>query len=453
MRTVFTVAAFAFMAASALAQPVEPTPPAPISPAPLAPNTLPPGEGPPLSGGKDVSQPLQPVGREVPESPAKPPAVPEVTETVVHETKPIPPERIRGPLGPSWDDLELLYWWPMRQPIPPLVYGTRNGRTPVPGSRGTSLLAGGSALDSEPSAGGRFTYGYALNTAETLGIEATYTFLGTRSFHRRISNFVGSPIQNFGLPYANATTGASEILALGQPGGSLSALTVSTAVRMQGWEVNSVANMLDEKNVKLNFLLGWRYFQVHEGLRIEQSQFRYSPTLGVVQAADQFDAHNRFHGGQLGLHADVRRGVVFCEMTGKIAFGQTYEVVKTEGANQLLLANGGLPIPQSFGGSGIYVQPSNFGRTANGVFAVVPEGTIKLGFRFGDAGRLYVGYSFIYLSDAVRPGDQIDRTLNPATVSLVSGGPPAFGPDRPARLFNRSDLWVQGLVIGLETRY
>jgi hypothetical protein len=211
--------------------------------------------------------------------------------------------------------------------------------------------------------------------------------------------------------------------------------------------------MLDEKNVKLNFLLGWRYFQVHEGLRIEQSQFRYSPTFGVVQAADQFDAHNRFHGGQLGLHADMHRGTVFCEMTGKVAFGQTYEVVKTEGANQLLLANGRLPIPQSFGGSGIYVQPSNFGRTANGVFAVVPEGTIKLGFRFGDAGRLYVGYSFIYLSDAVRPGDQIDRTLNPATVPLVSGGPPVFGPDRPARLFNRSDLWVQGLVIGLETRY
>jgi Putative beta barrel porin-7 (BBP7) len=392
----------------------------------------------------------------VPEVPLKPqaaPPVPPAPEVVVSEVKTITPERPRGPLGPSWDDFELLYWWPMRQPIPPLVYGTRNGSAPVPGSRGTSLLAGGSAIDSEPSAGGRFTLGYSLNAAETIGIEATYTFLGTRSFHRNISNFLGSPVQNFGLPYVNATTGASEILPLGVPGESFSALNVSTSVRVQGWEVNTVANVLDEKYVKLNFLFGWRYFQVHEGLRVEQSQFRYSPTPGAAQTADQFDAHNRFHGGQLGLHADMRRGILFCEMTGKIAFGQTYEVVKMEGANQLLVANGGLPMPLFFGGSGIYVQPSNFGRTANGVFAVVPEGTIKLGFRLGDASRLYVGYSFIYLSDAVRPGDQVDRTLNPSQLSLVSGTLPAFGGDRPTRLFNRSDLWVQGLVIGLETRY
>jgi hypothetical protein len=28
-----------------------------------------------------------------------------------------------------------------------------------------------------------------------------------------------------------------------------------------------------------------------------------------------------------------------------------------------------------------------------------------------------------------------------------------YGADRPARIVNRSDFWVQGLVIGLETRY
>jgi hypothetical protein len=459
MRTVFAVVAFAFMTASALAQPIAPLPPAPLAPAPLAPaplapaplapSTLPPGEGPPLLGGKDVSQPLQPVGQEVPE-PTKPQTI---SEVVLPEVKCIPRERFRGPLGPSWEDYELLFWWPMRQPVPPLVYGTRSGLPPVPGARGTSLLTGGSALDSEPSAGGRFTFGQSINAAETLGLEATYMFLGTRSFYRRTSNFVGSPIQSFGLPYTNAITGASEILPLGQAGESFSALAVSTAVRVQGWEVNSVANVLDEKCMKLNFLFGWRYFQVHEGLRIEQTQLRYAPTPGVTQSADQFDGHNRFNGGQLGLHADMRRGIVFCELTGKIAFGQTYEVVKTEGANQLLTAATGFPMFQNFGGSGIYVQPSNFGRTANGAFAVLPEGTIKLGFRIGDAGRLYVGYSFIYLSDAVRPGDQIDRTLNPAQVPLVSGTLPVFNADRPARLFNRSDFWVQGLIIGLETRY
>ncbi len=442
MRTVLAVIAFAFVTGGLRAQPTPVAPPLP-PPAPLPPgqvvaNPLPPAGGDPaaLPGGKDVSQPLQPVGPAVVDAPA--PALPPI--------KSIPPERVHGPLGPGWDDFQLLFWWPTRQPVPALVFGTRSGLPPLPGTNDTRLLAGGHALGSQPSAGGRFTLGSAITTDETVGLEATYLFLGTRTFRQNVRNSGG--VQSFGLPYTNATTGASEILTLARPGVSDSALVASTSVRVQGWEVNTVANVLDEKHVKVNALLGWRYFQVHEGLRIEQTQLRYTPDAGVFRTADQFDAHNRFHGGQLGLHTDMRRGVVFCEMTAKVAFGQTYEVVKQEGMSILQTS-----ATRAFGGSGIYVQPSSAGRTANGVFAVVPEGTVKFGFRIGDAGRLFVGYSFIYLSDAVRPGDQIDRTLNPAQVPLVSGTAPVYGADRPSRLFTRSDFWTQGLTIGLETRY
>lgn len=443
MRTVLAVIAFAF-AARAIAQPLQP-PVAPPPPVPLPPgeavlNTLPAGGPEPglLPGGKDVSQPLQPVGP-VPVEP-KPSAAVEVPEA-----KSIPPECPVGPLGPHWGSNELLYWWPMRQPLPSLAVGTRNGTS--------ALLLGGHALDSQPSAGGRFSTGWSTNTAETAGLEVVYFFLGTRTFHQNVRSFGGGSAPTLGLPYTNAATGLGEVLTLARPGASDSTLTALTSVRVQGWEVNTVANVVDEKYVKLNALLGWRYFQVHEGVRLEQMQIRYPDGIGAIRTADQFDAHNRFHGGQLGLQADVRRGIVFCEITAKIAFGQTYEVVKNEGMTVFQPAGLGAPASQIFGGSGLYVQPSNAGRTANGVFAVVPEGTFKFGFRLGDTGRVYVGYSFLYLSDAVRPGDQIDRTLNPAQIPLVSGTAPVLGSERPARLFNRSDFWVQGLVIGLETRY
>ncbi len=312
--------------------------------------------------------------------------------------KVIPPERIRGPLGPSWDDLELLYWWPMRQPVPPLAYGTRSGANPVPGraARSFSLAEGPSTPNR--AAGGRFTFGYSFNTAETLGIEATYTFLGTRTFNRRISNFVGSPTQNFGLPYTNAATGATEILTLGSPGEALAALNVSTSNARARVGNQWCREYGRRERTEAQFPRRLALLSAHEGLRIEQTQIRYSPNIAAGQTADQFDAHNRFNGGQLGLHADMRRGIVFCEMTGKVAFGQNYEVVKMEGASQVFTSPGGFPMIQNYGGSGIYVQPSNFGRTASGVFAVVPEGTIKLGFRLGETGRLSVGYSFIYLS-------------------------------------------------------
>jgi hypothetical protein len=278
-------------------------------------------------------------------------------------------------------------------------------------------------------------------------------FLGTRTLSDRVTDLNNSRVRSFGLPYTNAATGAAEYLTLAQPGVNSSLFVASASTRVQGWEVNTVANVLDEKCVKINALAGWRYFQVHEGLRLEQTQWRFADQPGVVRTADQFDAHNRFHGGQLGLHADATRGIVFCEMTAKVALGQNYEVVKNEGMTIFQNPVFGGTATRAFGGSGIYVQPSNAGRTANGVFAVVPEGTVKFGLRLGDSGRIYFGYSFIYLSDAVRPGDQIDRTLNFGQVPLVSGNGPVYTADRPARTVNRTDFWTQGLVIGLETRY
>ena len=452
MRTVFAVIAFALVTGPLVAQPSSappassPAPPAALPPGQAVSNPVPVSAGEPalLPGGLDVSRPLTPVEAPAVEAPATEPVI-------IPEAKVIAPERPLGPLGPAWNNIELLFWWPMRQPVPPLVFGTRSGAPPVPRRPGTILLIGGRSLDTEPSAGGRFTLGYAINDDQTAGLEVVYFFLGTRTFSESLRD-IGGQTRSFGLPYTNAVSGADEILTLAVPGATNSLLTASTSVRVQGWEVNGVANLHDGKNVKLNGLAGWRYFQVHEGLRLEQTQFRPIGTGGVVQTADQFDAHNRFHGGQFGLHADMRHGAAFCEMTAKIAFGQTYEVVKIEGMTHFAPGSLG-PVLRTFGGSGIFVQPSNAGRTANGVFAVVPEGTLKVGFRVGDTGRIYLGYSFIYLSDAVRPGDQIDRTLNPAQIPLVSGSGPVYNGDRPLRLVTRSDFWVQGFLLGLETRY
>lgn len=451
MRTVLAVIAFACVTGGLAAQPtpiMPPPPPAPLPPGQVVGNPLPVAViEPALPGGKDVSQPLQPVGP----APTDPPA-PAPVPTPAPATGPapagppaakaIPPEHPHGPLGSAWDDIQLLYWWPDRQSVPPLAYGTRSGLPPVPGQNGAQLLAGGRAFDTQPSAGGRFTLGYSLDRDETVGLEAVYFFLGSRTFSEYV-NSAGAP--SFGVPYTNATTGANEILTLAQPGVSSSALTATTSIRVQGWEVNSVANVMDEKYMKLNAILGWRYFQLNEWLRLDQTQ---TTAAGSARTQDQFDVQNRFNGGQIGLHADVRRGFVFLELTGKVAFGQNYEVVKDEGYTVLQSS-----VTRVFNGSGIYVQPSNAGRTANGVFAVVPEGTAKFGFRLGDAGRLYVGYNFIYLSDAVRPANQMDRTLVPSQLPLVNGTGPAAGADHPMRLFNRSDFWAQGLVIGLETRY
>jgi Putative beta barrel porin-7 (BBP7) len=55
----------------------------------------------------------------------------------------------------------------------------------------------------------------------------------------------------------------------------------------------------------------------------------------------------------------------------------------------------------------------------------------------------------MYLSSVVRPGDQVDRTVNVANVptSLAFGLP--GGPASPAPQFVRTDFWAQGVTFGV----
>jgi hypothetical protein len=84
---------------------------------------------------------------------------------------------------------------------------------------------------------------------------------------------------------------------------------------------------------------------------------------------------------------------------------------------------------------------------------VVPEGTFKVGLKTSDRARFYAAYNFMYLSDAVRPGDQVDRVLSASQVPIVTGVRPGAWADRPVASVNRTDFWVHGVVIGWEGRY
>jgi hypothetical protein len=97
---------------------------------------------------------------------------------------------------------------------------------------------------------------------------------------------------------------------------------------------------------------------------------------------------------------------------------------------------------------GLYAQPTNIGRQTKDPFAVVPEFTFQVGYDVTKNFRVFVGYTFLYISNVARPGSQVDPVLN---VSQVVG--PFAGPLRPARIFNESTFWAQGINFGAEYRY
>ncbi|QDU20404.1 BBP7 family outer membrane beta-barrel protein [Urbifossiella limnaea] len=444
MRTVaLAVAGWLLVTSGAAAQPpvVIPVPPPaePVEPA--------------LPGGAAVSRPLQPVELKVeapkPADPPPPELPPEITE----------PCRDPGPkkiLGGHWGSDEILIWWAKNAPVPALVTGGRAG-PPVLGAPGTDVLLGGSPINTPDIAGYRLAYGYSLDAGDRVGFEGTYFFLGTRTISDFATNVTNPRHPFVGLPFVNAQTGQPDVLTLARPGDSYVLANLYTSTRLQGAEATLVGNLVARPGAKIHAVAGYRFLQVNEGLRLETTWMQFAPSrygnstvLGIT--ADQFDGRNEFHGGQVGLVGDFHRGPFYVEVTGKVAVGTNFQVVNADGQTHLLTAANPVPVGASFNG-GVYAQPTNIGRVTQTVFAVVPEGMFKVGLKSGENGRWFVGYNFLYLSNAVRPGDQIDGTVNLSQIPTLNPGGGLVGPDRPRLGITTSDFWVQGLLIGFEGRF
>jgi hypothetical protein len=137
------------------------------------------------------------------------------------------------------------------------------------------------------------------------------------------------------------------------------------------------------------------------------------------------------------------RGRFSAGLLGLVALGSTHQVVDINGSSTLA----GTGAIAGTNPGGILTQPSNIGRHTQDEFAVVPQVQLKLGCDLTRWLRATVGYDFLYWNQVVRPGDQIDRSID---VSQADGGPAA---SRPAALFNRTDFIAHGVSFGLEARY
>jgi hypothetical protein len=101
---------------------------------------------------------------------------------------------------------------------------------------------------------------------------------------------------------------------------------------------------------------------------------------------------------------------------------------------------------------GILATPANIGSYFRSPFAVVPEAYLNLGYQLSPRVALRVGYSFMFVSNVLRPGNQVDRTVS---ANLLPSDPTygSAGPNLPAYHFHASTYWAQGLNLGLDYRY
>jgi hypothetical protein len=193
--------------------------------------------------------------------------------------------------------------------------------------------------------------------------------------------------------------------------------------------------------------LGWRYFQLDERLTVREdltSLDTLNPGSFIIN--DSFQTKNQFNGVELGVQWQGRRGYCSLETLMRLGLGNTRQTVTIAGNTQTT-QNG----QTTTNNGGLLAQRTNIGSFTRDQLGVVPELGATVGYQLTERLRLTTGYSFIYWSNVVRPGDQIDTSVNPNLLPPETPSQTAFL--NPRFTFQDSDYWVQGLSFGGDYRW
>lgn len=346
-----------------------------------------------------------------------------------------------------WINLDPLVMWMSNPPLNPATVttgpaseGRQAGTTGAAGT--TSLL---SPLSYTATGAFRLNFGGWLDAEHRFGLESTFLFLGSTnaSFGAFDRSGTGNLVINepiAGAPFP--TQVSAPHIATGDLWGNVGASNI------WGAELNALCGLYRTDTWNVRLLAGLRYFQVDESLDMSTiselfERRRYfnsngtllatAPAGSTAQVFDQFGTRNQFVGGQIGAQADYTFGRWVFEGIGKLAIGATNETVVVNGLTYLYPPSGLISV----------LPMGNYATLQNGSyhlehFAVLPELQLNVGYQFTSWFRASIGYSVLYLSDIVRPGDQIDNT---------------YGGSHPLVPLANSSFWAQGINFNFQLSY
>jgi hypothetical protein len=274
--------------------------------------------------------------------------------------------------------------------------------------------------------GGNLRMGYWLDPARTMAIEGSAFFVQGNSGSisqapttARTTTFINTTPDVFVGLFDDTTT-----------------TSVANAVisdQFYGADANFRMKVLNYANLPdLDVMVGLRYVALSERLTADVDSVStrvFQPALGLPKAFNftntstgtgSFTIRNDFIGPQFGFNAEKHWGPLWVGNESKLAVGAMIEQVSVAGSTDNSIApttvrrlagipitvNAGTPLVNGTGG------PPSFGLFAQGdriktVFAVIPSGTITLGYDFTDTWSLILAYNYMYLSSVGRVGDQI----------------------------------------------
>ena len=337
---------------------------------------------------------------------------------------------------------EALLWWTDGMDTPPLVttspIGTDQADAGVLGQPDTVILYGGDKVTDDVRAGGK--YSVTAWVSPCLALEASYLNLGREST-KFFAASNGDPI--IARPFLNIQNGQEQSGLTGFPATFAGSLNAVATTELDFVDLVVRKSVAEQCRVQVDVLLGYRYGQLEDDLRITDiNQFvafgAGAPTLSIV---DDFSTRNEFHGFECGVVAGIQESCWTVEFLLKLSVGNTKSRITIDGSTTSTTGQN-----ETNDVGGFLALLTNIGTFERDEFTIMPEIGLTLSRQLRCGWEASFGYTFLYWSQLARSGDQIDRNLNPSLF------PPADldGVPQPEFLFVSTDFWAQGLRFGIE---
>lgn len=354
----------------------------------------------------------------------------------------------------------LLWWMPgMRTPVLATTSLDPNGLGFL-GQPGTAPLLGEGDIIGTNRHGFRVRGGLWLDDCGSCGIDGSLFVLGRRTVDAAFSasqfGIITRPIFSPNIIPGSGVVGETGE-AVTVPNVLSGGLSAHAESFLWGADLNIRHCLCSGCDWKMMGFAGYRFLSLEEQLWVQEDILVVGtsprvvipdPVGTTIVVRDTFDVENRFHGGQVGVTYERRRGRWDVDARASIALGVTNQELNIDGFQ--IRTRPGQP-PVAFRG-GLLAAGPNIGSFTRERFSIVPEFTLNVGYWLTPNLRAYAGYNFLYWTNVIRAGEEIDRVVD---LTFVPNAPPAIpsGQQRPAALFNQSDLWVTGVQFGVEFRW
>ena len=370
-----------------------------------------------------------------------------------------------------WLRSEYLIWWARGMSTPPLVTTSPFPGEGVLGEPDTTILYGGDKILEGHRSGLRFTFGWWLGQRRKYALEADIWGLENKreNFTAR-SDELGNPV--LARPFFNINPIDPDTLEPDPPAredselvsyrdvlaGRVSPEAASSfkggGLRMrinlcciEGGGADPLSGFGPGRGSTVAVLVGYRYARLKESLAVVEDL----NTLGDEVPAeffitDSFQAKNSFNGVDVGFLWTRYWNRLSLELLAKMALGNNKEKVTINGSTTRTFS--GVPFTDE---GGLLALSSNIGEYSRDEFAIIPELGATLSYQITPRLRATIGYTFVYWSQVVRPGDIIDLDVNPELFPPDVG--PIDGPLRPRFSFVQTDYWAQGVNLGIDFRW